>query len=153
VVRSPEKPTPAGTDKSHLNSGFTSTYLPEIIHPALEWQKSSRKRKERLDSSSAFGQDRKLQRSNSEELLTEPAAIVSPTAQAQAANLLEAQCEVIRRVSSEDFKRTASYANYRQEFEREQEESSELGENNASLANLPTGEAAKERPRLETSLA
>ncbi|KAH8358056.1 hypothetical protein KR084_001291 [Drosophila pseudotakahashii] len=162
VVRSPEKPTPtpAGGDKSHLNSGFTSTYLPEIIHPALEWQKSSRKRKERLDSSSAFGQDRKLQRSNSEELLTEPtaAAIVSPTsAQAQAANLLEAanlQCEVIRRVSSEDFKRTASYANYRQEFEREQEESSELGENNASLANLPTGgEAAKERPRLETSPA
>ncbi|XP_016976113.1 protein FAM13A isoform X2 [Drosophila rhopaloa] len=152
VVRSPEKPTPAGADKSHLNSGFHSTYLPEIIHPALEWQKSSRKRKERLDSSSAFGQDRKLQRSNSEELLTEPAALVSPTTQA-AANLLEAQCEVIRRVSSEDFKRTASYANYRQEFEREQEESSELGENNASLANLPAGEAAKERPRLETSPA
>ncbi|KMY94658.1 protein FAM13A isoform X1 [Drosophila simulans] len=152
VVCSPEKPTPTGTDKSQLNSGFNSTYLPEIIHPAPEWQKSSRKRKERLDSTSAFGQDRKLQRSNSEELLTEPPAIVSSTAQA-AAELLEAQCEVIRRVSSEDFKRTASYANYRQEFEREQEECSELGENNASLANLPTGEAAKERPRLETSPA
>ncbi|KAH8309613.1 hypothetical protein KR059_012319 [Drosophila kikkawai] len=163
-VRSPDKTMPAlaGTGeplKSHLNSGFNSTYLPEIIHPALEWQKSSRKRKERLDSSSAFGQDRKLQRSNSEELLTDggPAAIVSTTATgcqtAAAAQLLEAQCDVIRRVSSEDFKRTASYASYRQEFEREQEEASELGENNASLANLPTGEAAKERPRLETSPA
>ncbi|KAH8401244.1 hypothetical protein KR009_004026 [Drosophila setifemur] len=152
---SPEKPTAAvgAGDKSHLNSGFTSTYLPEIIHPALEWQKSSRKRKERLDSSSAFGQDRKLQRSNSEELLTEPTAQVPPSTAQTAASLLEAQCEVIRRVSSEDFKRTASYANYRQEFEREQEQASELGENNASLANLPAGEASKEHPRLETSPA
>ncbi|XP_017094247.2 protein FAM13A isoform X1 [Drosophila bipectinata] len=151
VGRSPEKPSAA--DKNHLNNGFQSTYLPEIIHPALEWQKSSRKRKERLDSSSAFGQDRKLQRSNSEELLTEPAAVGLMTMSPQtAASLLEAQCEVIRRVSSEDFKRTASYANYRQEFEREQEQASELGENNAALANLPSsGEAAKERPRLEPS--
>ncbi|KAH8250712.1 hypothetical protein KR038_000609 [Drosophila bunnanda] len=163
-VRSPEKPMPALAGpgeplKSHVNSGFNSTYLPEIIHPALEWQKSSRKRKERLDSSSAFGQDRKLQRSNSEELLTDggPVAIVATAATgcqaAAAAHLLEAQCDAIRRVSSEDFKRTASYASYRQEFEREQEEASELGENNASLANLPAGEAAKERPRLETSPA
>ncbi|KAH8277689.1 hypothetical protein KR018_003709 [Drosophila ironensis] len=153
VGHSPEKATPVGAaDKSHLNSGFQSTYLPEIIHPALEWQKSSRKRKERLDSSSAFGQDRKLQRSNSEELLAEPPALVAPSAQT-AASLLEAQCEVIRRVSSEDFKRTASYASYRQEFEREQEQTAQLGENNAALANLPSGEAAKERPRLETSPA
>ncbi|XP_055387122.1 TPR-containing protein DDB_G0280363 isoform X2 [Condylostylus longicornis] len=63
------------------------SYLPEYIDP-LEWQKS-RKRKERLDSTSSITQvDRKLQRSNSEELIT------------------SSDCEVIRRVSShEDFKK------------------------------------------------
>ncbi|KAH8407593.1 hypothetical protein KR222_007885 [Zaprionus bogoriensis] len=140
---------------------FNSTYLPEIINP-LEWQKS-RKRKERLDSCSASSQDRKLQRSNSEELLTEPqpgTTPANPSAQTNAANL-HSHCEVMRRVSSEDFKRTASYASYCQEFERDSgvdlppepdhnEQNNENNENNAALAN---GEASKERARYETSPA
>ncbi|KRF80514.1 protein FAM13A isoform X2 [Drosophila virilis] len=151
---------------------FNSTYLPEIINP-LEWQKS-RKRKERLDSCSASSQDRKLQRSNSEELLTEPepttaatttttttiatgAATTAPNSQ-----LRSAHCEVIRRVSSEDFKRTASYASYCQEFERDASadlpaENSEQQENNAALANVTpvngNAEALKDRARYETSPA
>ncbi|XP_022226950.2 protein FAM13A isoform X2 [Drosophila obscura] len=169
VVRqqqSPErtKASLAADAKNHLNSAdpqpkFSSTYLPEIINP-LEWQKSSRKRKERLDSSSVFGQDRKLQRSNSEELLTDPAQGHAPQdPKTAAAHLLEAQCEVIRRVSSEDFERTASYANYCLEFEREQQSQSqsqelEGGENNSSLANLSSEvQGSKERPRSETSPA
>ncbi|XP_017148919.2 protein FAM13A isoform X2 [Drosophila miranda] len=169
--KSPErtKVSLASDAKKHLNSAapqpkFNSTYLPEIINP-LEWQKSSRKRKERLDSSSVFGQDRKLQRSNSEELLTDPAQGHAPSdPKTAAAQLLEAQCEVIRRVSSEDFERTASYANYCLEFEREQQsqgqsqpQEPEGGENNASLANLSievqSVQGSKERPRSETSPA
>ncbi|XP_023168239.2 protein FAM13A isoform X2 [Drosophila hydei] len=155
---------------------FNSTYLPEIINP-LEWQKS-RKRKERLDSCSASSQDRKLQRSNSEELLTEPdptintnsasttTTIGTPTAattpnQAQLTQRSSTNCDVIRRVSSEDFKRTASFASYCQEFERDASaelatDNSEQQENNASLANVPlnsNAEVLKDRARYETSPA
>ncbi|XP_034108370.1 protein FAM13A isoform X1 [Drosophila albomicans] len=137
---------------------FNSTYLPEIINP-LEWQKS-RKRKERLDSCSATSQDRKLQRSNSEELLTEPEAPLNPANPTQT-HCRQTHCEVIRRVSSEDFKRTASYASYCQEIERDSgvdlpPDSSEQQENNAALANLPQSvniEATKDRARLDTSPA
>lgn len=44
------------------------SYLPDIIDPN-DWPKSSRKRKERHDSTSSTTQDRKLVRSNSEEIL------------------------------------------------------------------------------------
>lgn len=44
------------------------SYLPDIIDPN-DWPKSSRKRKERYDSTSSSTQDRKLVRSNSEEIL------------------------------------------------------------------------------------
>lgn len=54
-----------GSDQIYINKK-KNQYLPELINP-LEWQKS-RKRKECLDSASLAVQDRKLQRSNSEEL-------------------------------------------------------------------------------------
>ncbi|XP_064544288.1 protein FAM13A isoform X2 [Drosophila montana] len=147
---------------------FNSTYLPEIINP-LEWQKS-RKRKERLDSCSASSQDRKLQRSNSEELLTEPEPTTAATTAATTATTTttaqltqrSTNCEVIRRVSSEDFKRTASYASYCQEFERDASaelppDNSEQQENNAALANVTpvngNAEPLKDRARNETSPA
>ncbi|ALC40552.1 CG6424 [Drosophila busckii] len=149
-----QQQSPALTDAvpETTTTRFNSTYLPEIINP-LEWQKS-RKRKERLDSNSASSQDRKLQRSNSEELLSE-----EPASQLAATPANCSSCDVIRRVSSEDFKRTASYASYCQEFERELQhaESSSAGEqeNNAALANLPTEQqsSSEERTRLETSPA
>lgn len=50
-----------------ITSTFTSTYLPEVIDP-IEWQ-TSRKRKERQDSTSSITQDKKLVRSNSEEYI------------------------------------------------------------------------------------
>lgn len=79
---------------------FNSTYLPEIIDP-LEWQKS-RKRKERLDSTSSTTQDRKLVRSNSEELLPNPDN--------------DHHDEVIRRVAShEDFQKKPLHENNRDE--------------------------------------
>lgn len=72
---------------SELNS--TSHYLPELIDPVPEWQTaSSRKRKDRQDSTSSTTQDRKLIRSNSEEYIP------------------NVDYEVIRRVCShEEFKR------------------------------------------------
>lgn len=65
----------------------------QLIDPN-EWKQSSRKRKERQDSTSSITQDRKLVRSNSEEHI--------PTTNTD-------DCEVIRRVSShEDFKQVVT---------------------------------------------
>lgn len=56
-------------DSDSNSNEFNSNYLPQVIDP-IEWQqKSSRKRKERQDSTSSITQDRKLVRSNSEEYL------------------------------------------------------------------------------------
>uniref|UniRef100_A0A1B0G3Q1 FAM13A-like domain-containing protein n=1 Tax=Glossina morsitans morsitans TaxID=37546 RepID=A0A1B0G3Q1_GLOMM len=125
---------------------FNSTYLPEIINP-LEWQKS-RKRKERLDSTSSSIQDRKLQRSNSEELLP-PAQdnnnklLITANSAASAPsdisnNALKAIKNVdnIRRVSSEDFKRTP-FDVYERELKDDNDSTQILttDENDGSLAN------------------
>ncbi|XP_073813704.1 uncharacterized protein isoform X2 [Musca autumnalis] len=134
------------------HSHFNSTYLPEIINP-LEWQKS-RKRKERLDSTSSTIQDRKLQRSNSEELLPpqEGGGVrlqnnnnVASTPADLGVNALKSSLknvENIRRVSSEDFKRTP-YEVYEQELRCEAGDHETSGnaigkssdENDGSLAN------------------
>ncbi|XP_037942483.1 uncharacterized protein LOC119675359 isoform X1 [Teleopsis dalmanni] len=122
---------------------FSSTYLPEIINPS-EWQKS-RKRKERLDSTSSATQDRKLQRSNSEELLPPDlnksidADNIDKTADGDVGRNLtiKKSTDVIRRVSSEDFKKSPYVV---QEIEpkdnKTTQENSKVGnENDASLAN------------------
>lgn len=71
-------------DSDSNSNEFISSYLPQVIDPT-EWQsKSSRKRKERQDSTSSITQDRKLVRSNSEEYLP------------------SIDYEVIRRVSSHE---------------------------------------------------
>uniref|UniRef100_A0A1A9W0Y3 FAM13A-like domain-containing protein n=1 Tax=Glossina brevipalpis TaxID=37001 RepID=A0A1A9W0Y3_9MUSC len=125
---------------------FNSTYLPEIINP-LEWQKS-RKRKERLDSTSSAIQDRKLQRSNSEELLpptqdnnnkllaTANTAASAPSDISNNALKTVKNADNIRRVSSEDFKRTP-YDVYERELKDDTDSNQTLtaDENDGSLAN------------------
>ncbi|TMW45091.1 hypothetical protein DOY81_009829 [Sarcophaga bullata] len=132
-------------NKNAQQSRFNSTYLPEIINP-LEWQKS-RKRKERLDSTSSTTQDRKLQRSNSEELLPQDngklqdnnnvASTPSDLGNNAALKTVK-NADNIRRVSSEDFKRTP-YEVYEQELKENTETISShtkaSDENDASLAN------------------
>uniref|UniRef100_T1PLG9 FAM13A-like domain-containing protein n=2 Tax=Musca domestica TaxID=7370 RepID=T1PLG9_MUSDO len=124
---------------THHQQQFNSTYLPEIINP-LEWQKS-RKRKERLDSTSSTIQDRKLQRSNSEELLPPDGTRlqnnnnVASTPADLGVNALKSSLknvENIRRVSSEDFKRTP-YEVYEQELRGEPRE---LDDGNSSIGHL-----------------
>lgn len=95
--------TSSETDSSNNTLSLSSqTYLKDklsspqcilqLIDPS-EWKQSSRKRKERQDSTSSITQDRKLVRSNSEEHI--------PTTNTD-------ECDVIRRVSShEDFKQVA----------------------------------------------
>lgn len=56
--------TPTSNIENDENT-FNSNYLPDIIDP-LDWQ-TTRKRKDRQDSTSSITQDRKLIRSNSEE--------------------------------------------------------------------------------------
>lgn len=115
----------------------------------MEWQKS-RKRKERLDSTSSNTQDRKLQRSNSEELLPQDGKLqnnnnhVTSTPADLGVNALKSNLknvENIRRVSSEDFKRTP-YEVYEQELKGDCEHDSAAvqlakasDENDGGLAN------------------
>lgn len=82
--RDQSNPNYSLVDSDSNSAKFTSTYLPQVIDP-IEWQQqSSRKRKERQDSTSSITQDRKLVRSNSEEYLP------------------NIDYEVIRRVSSHE---------------------------------------------------
>lgn len=70
-------------DSEDSSTDLESSYLPQIINP-FKWQRHSRKRKERQDSTSSIIQDRKLIRSNSEEHLSING------------------CEIIRRVCSNE---------------------------------------------------
>ncbi|XP_055840145.1 protein FAM13A isoform X2 [Episyrphus balteatus] len=147
----------AETQNEHVNNlknnvVFNSSYLPEFIDP-LEWQKS-RKRKERLDSTSSITQDRKLVRSNSEEIIAppeeNPGDDVNNLKKADGVEIVVR--EAIRRVSSEDFKRS-----YNEDFHQEKTFVSD--ENDSLLANRPHSElffspGAKDiarRARLESS--
>lgn len=114
-------------DISSNNQGekkSSHSYLPDIIDPN-DWPKSSRKRKERHDSTSSSTQDRKLVRSNSEEIL-----------QSNDGN------DVIRRVSSsEDFKPQPLH------------EINENTERSLKTINENEPKDEKHLPRLETSPA
>lgn len=94
-----------GSSLANNTTEFGSSNFPQILDP-IEWQKHSRKRKERQDSTSSITQDRKLIRSNSEEYLP------------------YIDYEVVRRVSSHEQIKNTSNENL---TETKQHEARKLG--------------------------
>ncbi|XP_055917624.1 protein FAM13A isoform X2 [Eupeodes corollae] len=155
--------SPSETPNEHVNNlknnapsvVFNSSYLPEFIDP-LEWQKS-RKRKERLDSTSSITQDRKLVRSNSEEIIAPPEESngdeINNLKKADGVEIVVR--EAIRRVSSEDFKRSPNYEDYQensvQNFVSDENDSLLANKPHSELFFSPGAKDIARKARLESS--